>query len=306
MEAQLTTLLGQFKHRQVRDLAWVIASPPLVSGTIFKETENETHWWSEEDCLAEFYDCLLALHVLDREPSALINHLLALKNSRLGSIFEGLVSFWLRISPNFNELHQNIQIIEDKHTFGEIDFIIENIHTSEIIHLEVAVKFYLGCEPYEDAYRWFGTNTKDQLGKKIDHLKNHQTQLSSLYPKQLKKHFSTPIDKKQCFIKGRLFYPELCDTPPSNLELAKNHLRGKWSYVDQQDATKDLVKINKTHWLADLNTTDIKGLGYVSSNIVSQIDRAECFVETKKEGEFATEAQRIFYLPKSFTFPKLL
>ena len=304
MEQDLAKLLGQFKHREVRDLAWVIASPPLVSGNL-----DETHWWSHEDCLSEFKDCLLELKKLDLQPDPLIIHLSKLKNHRLGSIFEGLMSFWLYISPNYRELQQNIQIIENKHTYGEIDFIIEKLLTGEVIHLEVAVKFYLGSKPYVDAYHWFGTNTKDQLGKKIDHLKCHQTQLSKKYPEQLKNYFERTIDRKDCFIKGRLFYPESSDMSPQissqNLELADNHLRGRWCYADERDKSNKVIKINKSHWLADLNAEDINDMNFTSSESIAAIDRAECYVETEKSDDDTFEKQRIFYLPKAFTFPEL-
>ena len=304
VDQTLTTLLSQFKHREVRDLAWVIASPPLVSGTFFHDSPKETYWWDHESCLNEFQDCFGQLKDLDLQPSPLINHLSNLKNRRLGSIFEGLVSFWLNISPNYRELEQNIQIIEDKHTYGEIDFIIEDLNSKEIIHLEVAVKFYLGCEPYKDAYRWFGTNTKDQLGKKIDHLKDQQTQLSQKYPEQLKTYFSKPIDRKHCFVKGRLFYPENSDNPPTNIGLSNKHLRGRWCYAKDHDVSKKVVKIKKSHWLADLNDHDITNLGYASKEAISKIDRAECFVDVENIGESVMEKERIFYLPKEFTFPK--
>ena len=298
MDQALTKLLEQFDHREVRDLAWVIASPPLVSGNI-----EETHWWSYEDCLSEFKDCIPKLKKLDLQPAPLIKHLSELKNRRLGSIFEGLVSFWLRISPNYRELNQNIQIIENKHTYGEIDFIIEELSSGEVIHLEVAVKFYLGCEPYKDAYRWYGTNTKDQLGKKIDHLINHQTQLTKKHPVQLEQYFSHTIDKRHCFIKGRLFYPETSDIPPTNLKLSDNHLRGRWTYIDDRNISKKVIKINKSHWLADLNFEDIKEFDFASTESLTTIDRAECYVEIEKNKNNSTEKQRIFYLPKTFNFP---
>ena len=65
MKQTLAQLLGQFKHREVRDLAWVIASPPLVSSNILTDNLNETQWWSNENCLSEFKDCLLELKKLD-------------------------------------------------------------------------------------------------------------------------------------------------------------------------------------------------------------------------------------------------
>ena len=288
-------LLNQFKHRAIRDLAWVIASPPLVSGFI----EN-THWWSYDDCLKEFEDCLPALMALDKEPEALIAHLEQLKNMRLGSVFEGLVEYWLFISPNYTMLNNNIQIIEDNHTFGEIDFIIQNIHTQKIIHLEVAVKFYLGSPPYTDAYRWFGTNTRDQLGKKIDHLKTHQTQLSNKHPA----HFNISIDEQHCFIKGRLFYPEGIECSPTNAHVAKHHLRGKWSYTDRYQTTQSLIHISKSHWLAELNKEDIQYLKNKDQKELENIDRVECYVNVNNTAQSQSEKQRIFYLPTDFCFPE--
>jgi len=98
-EQQLQALLNQFKHRAVRDLAWTIASPPLVSGKL-----SGTHWWTSQECLSEFNDCLLELRKLDIHPEPLLQHLSILKNQRLGSIFEGFISYWLTISPNYREL----------------------------------------------------------------------------------------------------------------------------------------------------------------------------------------------------------
>lgn len=299
METNLSKLVGQFKHRTVRDLAWVIASPPLVSGQL-----DDVHWWSYDDCLVEFNGCLDALYALDLNPEPLNLHLANLKNSRLGSIFEGFISYWLKISPNYQELYQNIQLIEDKHTYGEIDFIIEEISSKKIIHLEVAVKFYLGCEPYADSYRWFGTNTKDQLGKKIDHLISHQTQLTQKHPEQVKKYCEHHIDAKHCFIKGRLFYPEGSDESPRNLSLDKNHLRGQWAFVDDSMHPNNIIHINKSHWLAELNTNDINDLQQINDKSLNTIDRAECFVECEKIDDRLVEKQRTFYLPNSFSFPK--
>ena len=292
-------LINQFKHRSVRDLAWVIASPPLVSGDI-----DGVRWWTHEECLSEFNDCLAELHALDKQPKPLIDFLDAIKNKKLGSVFEGLIQFWISISPNYQEKVHNLQIIEDKHTYGEVDFIIEELATSEIIHLEVAVKFYLGSEPYTDAYRWFGTTTFDQLGKKIDHLRVQQTQLSKNYPEQLKTHFKKPIDQRHCIVKGRLFYPRNSDTAPQNLKLAENHLRGRWCYVSERDESNKVIKINKSHWLAEFNQEDIKVSKYASEESINRIDRAECYVETINYGKLEKENQRIFYLPETFVFPK--
>jgi hypothetical protein len=120
--------MNQFSNRLVRDLAWVIASPPLVSGNF-----NDTHWWSHSDCLAEFEDCLPTLKSLDKDPAPLIAHLDKLTSGRLGLRFESFIAYWITISPNYELLAKNIQIIDalkkGRHTHGELDFIIRDIHS---------------------------------------------------------------------------------------------------------------------------------------------------------------------------------
>lgn len=302
-----------FKNRDVRDLAWVISSPPLVAGYF-----NQTRWWNHKECLKEFEDCLPELKLLDKNPVPLTTHLDQLKSKRLGMRFESLISFWLdNVSPNFTLLGQNIQLFElinknsdnSRRTLGEVDFIIEENHSKKIIHLEVAVKFYLGIADLEDPYRWFGTNLDDQLGKKLDHLKSHQTQLLSKYPEK------TPyqVDETHCLLKGRLFYP--LDENTSPLGVTENHLRGRWLRdgdsvnndigKENSQAIHSLVALQKNEWLAELTATDIEER--TIQREFSPLDRSQCYssvVDDKnKEKNKKIELERVFHLPKSFQFP---
>ncbi len=288
--------INQFSSRVVRDLVWVIASPPLVSGII-----GDTVWWNNKVCRKEFNACLPALIKLDQNPRALIEHLGQLQSARLGSMFEGLISFWLKISPNYQLLAQNIQIIEEGITHGEIDFILRDLQSQKTIHLEVAVKFYLGSPPFEDPFRWFGTNTKDQLGKKLHHLQTNQSQLSKKYPN----HFEYEIDARHCLIKGRLFYPSNVISAPAGIGITEDHLRGHWEYADHQQSDKRIIPIAKNKWLAEFNHQDISESieKSIASTDLREISRAQCFVEIAEDNSLYREQERIFYLPNSFTFP---
>ena len=297
-----------FTHRSVRDLAWVIASPPLVSGEY-----NQTSWWSHTACLEEFNACLPALRALDKNPHTLLDHLKRIKSKRLGLYFEGLVSFWLSsISPNYRLLAQNIQLFKcqqkGKHTLGELDFIIQQRSTQKVIHLEVAVKFYLGTEPLTDTYRWFGTNTNDQLGRKLDQLKQNQTQLSKTYPGLLDFY----IDEKQCLLKGRLFYPAegLTPLPIQQQHLPEGvntkHLRGRWMYSSPQDMLQNLIMLNKDKWLAELGQDEIAQ--YLQQHLQPpqsfNLDRPTCYSVVESDtNKKHRELERIFILPKGFMFP---
>ncbi len=295
------TQTNDFKQPCVRDLAWVIASPPLVSGSF-----NQARWWNRQQCLKEFHDCLPALQALDKKPQPLIDHLNLIKSKRLGLYFEGLVSFWLSfISPNYRLLAHNIQLFETlekgKHTLGEIDFIIQEIKTAKTIHLEVAVKFYLGTVPLEDTYHWFGTNTKDQLGRKLDHLKQLQTQLSKIHPELL----DFNIDERHCLLKGRLFYPQGLDQAPAGI--SKAHLRGRWLYASQNCHDQLLIPLDKNNWLAELNHAEIKQqLAKQAPNKLfnNEPARATCYsITAKDKREKYRELERLFILPDDFTFP---
>jgi len=285
-----------FQNRLVRDLAWVISSPPLVAGEI-----NDTHWWSHQDCLNEYSACLPALKILDQNPAPLITHLEKVKSKRLGLRFEALVAYWIKISPNYKLLEQNIQIIKEGHTFGEMDFIIKEVCSQKVIHLEVAVKFYLGSPPYEDPFHWFGTNTQDQLGKKIAHLKTRQTQLGKTHANYLKER-GIEIDKQHCFLKGRLFYPLGFDAPPNGV--TSNHLRGRWFKNIPKQNTKLLYPVDKSDWLAEIQHSDINQDLLQTS--VEEKDWPRCYIEIEKENSSNElyEVNRLFYLPTSFRFPK--
>jgi len=97
-------------------------------------------------------------------------------NIRLGHLAEKIVSELIKSSTNYRVLYENVQVIQDKKTIGEIDFIIEDIHKKELIHMELAYKFYLfdpnlSSEPINN---WIGPNRNDSLKEKLEKLKRKQ------------------------------------------------------------------------------------------------------------------------------------
>lgn len=111
-------------------------------------------------------------------------------NLRLGHLAEKIVSELIKSSSNYKVLYENVQVIEDKKTVGEIDFIIKEIKTKQLIHLELAYKFYLfdpniSSEPINN---WIGPNRNDSLKEKLEKLKRKQFPL--LYHNCTKSKFS--------------------------------------------------------------------------------------------------------------------
>lgn len=248
---------SHWKHRSVRDLAWVIASPSLVSGYF-----SDVEWWGSAHLNAEYLACVPSLELLDKNPAPLEQHLKSLKSKALGHRFEALVGFWLEISPSYELIDRNIQIQGEDRTLGELDFIIRDHYTGALIHLEVSVKFYMGLRDLKNPLNWYGSNLKDSFGKKTDHLKQHQTQLSQLYPEKMK----YSIDQRCCCMKGRLFYPEALsesaiDTEQHPEETSVEHLQGVWGEsVDlfaSQQSDITYFPIQKSEWLTEFVSRDI-------------------------------------------------
>lgn len=249
--------ITRWKHRVVRDLAWVIASPALVSGYY-----SGVDWWGDDFLAAEYRDCLPALQQLDINPEPLIDHLDLLTTKALGHRFEALVAFWLGLSPNYDLIDRNIQIQGEGRTLGELDFIIRDLRSHAVIHLEVTVKFYMGMKDLSDCMNWYGSNLKDSFGKKLEHLEQHQSQLSLLYPERIKYQ----VDQRCCLVKGRLFYPVSTDISTGLVEVKQpkcvttNHLQGVWgnnveAYSQQHDID-EIFPIQKSEWLSEFLIAD--------------------------------------------------
>lgn len=97
-------------------------------------------------------------------------------NLRLGHLAEKVVGQLIKNSSNYKVVHENLQIIPDKNTIGELDFILEETLTSRLIHLELAYKFYLyiPTDSINKISNWIGPNRGDSLTEKLHKLKTKQ------------------------------------------------------------------------------------------------------------------------------------
>jgi len=288
-----------FKHRCVQDLAWVIQSPPVISGKF-----KQTRWLDKAACQDEYRACLPTLHQLDCQPEPLIKQLSMLKPYVIGKRFECYVFYWLMISPHFECLQHNYVLQDDKRTLGEADFIIRELATDKIIHLEVAVKFYLGINRDMDnndntegndiaaMHHWHGTNLRDRLDIKFNRLVNHQTQLAKNYPERM----PYAIDESWCLLKGRMFTPIAQQTLPDFF--ADDCPQGIWFHVNDAPETKTHLLLHKQDWLAEV--VDYAG---ELQRTPRALNHSACFAsfEQSKAGErAANEKARFFLLPQDF------
>lgn len=141
---------------------------------------------------------------------------------RLGNRLEKFFSFILKQSGKFEILFENLQIIDHKTTLGELDFIVRNLITNEIIHIEMGVKLYLYLpENNNDSEKFVGPNQRDALFFKLHKLRDEQFPLL-YHPKTIKILQSKGIDvyeiQQQIFLKVRIYIPKELNEIPSNIK----------------------------------------------------------------------------------------
>jgi len=131
------------------------------------------------------------------------------QNLTLGKRVERFFEFYITQSKNYELVKNNIQIIYNKHTLGELDFIIYDKSTQKYLHIEHIYKFYL----YDDSIsneidRFIGPNRNDTFDKKLEKLNTKQLPL--LYKKETKKYLNDinidEVEQKVCF-KGKIYLP---------------------------------------------------------------------------------------------------
>nr|CAA6828716.1 MAG: Unknown protein [uncultured Thiotrichaceae bacterium] len=277
-------LTEPFRHRCVQDLSWAIQSPPLISGYI-----AETEWWGTEQLRQEYQICLPLLKQLDKDPDPLKAALQQAKSHRLGHYFESLIEFWLTITPSYELLLSQLPLRNEHRTLGEIDYLARDTATGKIVHIEVAVKFYLGYNDLDNMASWHGPDLRDRLDRKFDHLCRHQTQISRKYPELV----PCVVDEYACILKGRLFYPPNTQTETSFTH--PEHLNGHWHYhlpAPKQRHDTIYYPLQKRNWLAPLTDTSDQPTGPQRHTPTEPICYASYYSNK--------EQNRLFILPEDF------
>lgn len=201
MSITLRSLLAQLTDPQVRDLAWALASPNLLTDS---PLAPDSSWY--QSLLIDYHPRLLAL---DKNPQIL--HLHCEPHRRLGLYFEALWHFYLLDHPRFQVLAHNWQQVVDGTTVGAFDFLVWDRHSQRIEHWELAVKFYL-ISQQDDAFdHAFGINPRDKLRRKHQHMLNSQLMLGQHLEVQPKlAQLGLTPRYKRLILKGRLYYPPQC------------------------------------------------------------------------------------------------
>lgn len=127
----------------------------------------------------------------------------------LGKRVEYFFDAMIEQSSNYKIVLKNLQIIQNKNTFGELDFIVFSQEQKRYVHVEMQYKFYLYDECFEEEiHRYIGPNRNDTLYLKLEKLKNRQLPL--LYKEETKAFLGgidiSKIEQKVLF-QANIFLP---------------------------------------------------------------------------------------------------
>lgn len=200
MTAALEALLDKLDDGAVRDLAWLLFSPPLLHeqppvGQLASPFET-----ADEAAAAESW--LLAL---DRDAEPLRQAMAAARLTRLGRYAECLLAYFLEHGPAPRLIAANVALRRAGRTLGECDFLVESA-SGRRLHWELAVKCYLhaGGGPRASLADFVGPNLQDRFDLKLARLLGHQLPLSARDEFASLGH-AGPWEA-QMFVKGWLFY----------------------------------------------------------------------------------------------------
>ena len=187
----------------VRELGWSLFSPSILEINLPDGIAPwEIPWDDEARCI---------LKAVQDNPRHLNAWLGQRNDRRLGARFEGLWHYFLEQHSFYDVLTYNRQIFDGKQTIGALDFLIRDHFRHGVVHLELAVKFYLYVPgvPGASLAQWIGPNPDDNLELKYRHLLDHQLPLSgdSRTCRDLRQQGLTLPDRQWGAMKGVLFRP---------------------------------------------------------------------------------------------------
>lgn len=276
----------------IQNLRWCIGSTPLLkseafgAGVVLDERWCAAQLRRHEDWLN---DLALQKNVIAQavdDPAA--------GRIPLGKRFERYLHFWFEHSPFFELKAANVQVNGDQFTIGEFDFIVEDLETSEVMHLEVACKFYLGVDNRRAQNRWVGPSGRDRLDMKTETLKRQLSLAEQPEGHATLNDLSIGKVTPRAFVKGYFFhhFTRLMQFKIPHGGHPK-HNAGWWAYEREVDrlfaGDGTWIILPKSDWLAavHLDVSDERLLSarrmphacrdYIAANgravMVAQLDR---------------------------------
>ena len=212
-------------------------------------------------------------------------------NQKLGHLYEDALHLLLSASDQLEVLADHLQVFDRNHiTLGEMDYILRDLRTQQVLQLELAVKFYLGV-PTAGGWRFPGPDPNDNWQRKLNHMRTHQLSLVqrpetiSLFRERWR---CERVEVRQ-LIYGCIFYPmgvEQCPLPES---VRPGCRKGRWLYAQDLErffaGVSEVCMIPKPLWPVALTTALRESLprASVSAMYAASSQRCVMFVLPDEE-----------------------
>ena len=251
---------------------------------------------------------------LDKSPETLTLFIEENHSRRLGRYFENLLHFYFIFHPNIEVLEFGVQIFKGKITIGEMDFILRNKTTKEIIHLETAIKYFAKKKGESDFTYFICPNGTRNFGDKLSKTFSKQLKITEREETKsfLKESGYWPLQSYH-YIKGILFYHPSEIVGFYHKELNPNHKKQWWIYYSETNILSEVSKfkiVHKLKWLSYeieedenelLSRQELIDLLKSHFEIISQ---GQLIVEFENNGLIWKEKSRGFVLDNEWPFVK--
>jgi hypothetical protein len=283
-------LLDQIQSFHVRNLVWLL----LSEGPLNPDIEDFRLF--PQELLTEMYRENEALLLNLDSSNELDNYIAQLKTKRLGIYAEHLLFFFLDRVPTIDLISHGQQLVRDKVTIGELDFVIR--YKEKVYHIELAIKYFLGFENVDHFDNWIGPSGNDRLSLKLDKTLNHQLPL--MQEDEMKEIYASEAIESYFLLKGRFFKRLQQKTPNWLNPLA---IRGSYKFINEIVHNPDFLErkymvLQRPDWMASLEIDfdNEKAQFLTIENILNymEADGAVLLKSLKNEAIFVVQHHIVF------------
>lgn len=222
----------------------------------------------------------------------------------LGKRVELFFDALIKSSKRYENVLKNLQVIHNKNTLGELDFIIYDKKELKYIHIEMQYKFYIYDDSFQNEIdRYIGPNKNDTLVLKLQRLKNKQFPL--LFKKESSSYLKD-IDlnniEQKILYKGNIFIPRHLKNktiPLINESCICGYYISFKDFINDQSFIKmSLFLPHRFDWLSNPSSNDTwKSFSEVKDEIESFIKmKASPLVWSKQIKENKIIIERFFII----------
>ncbi len=293
----------------LRDLAWLLYAPDLITLPGYAgRPDKQTLGLAEPGAQAVW----LGHHAAFLRERPWYGR----RRARMGHYHEKLWHYLLDHAPGTRLLARNVRIYQRRNTLGELDMLYRTRRDPAPVHLEVAIKFYLGLPDGPGAAtsqsRWIGPGGIDSLARKSAHMARHQLAFSAnATARETLRHWLAPRDSGEALpplspqfaMPGVLFYP-WHTALPAPVGSTSGHHRGLWCHARDWPALQaergkaaQAAWLPKPCWLAPPSLADFTRLEHAANIALARLAEYPAPQQLMVYTPETRRCQRIFIVP---------